>query len=410
MIFHEISSLVTRSIIHPNRRPSLARMTIYSTRFASSGLSRHSFRFPKLKGNILVVGDGDFGYSVALAKELAEMNRESTARLTASSLDSKDAVKDKYSKGEKNLNWLATCSNASTSHGVDATRPGNLFSNNLWDSIIWNFPYPSSVSRASSGEGRLLLTTFLQNTRQSLKPDGSTYITFFSTQATEEQWNLKAIVCNSGYVIANLMSFDPSKIDGYEPKRAYNDKGIPRGTYSTYRLCKSRKIPDRIAPDIRRRDELRSQESKCTTKEILDLLQRNGEFRLDKLRDLYQETFRKRISCGKGKLRNQIEDLSFDDKRIGIELRGSGWYIFRTTNNKGRKSKRKSEVENISKLLQENKGKLRLSQLKDLYQQRFAKPLIYRRKRLKQRLEELTGSAKCFKVELRGDWWIVRNK
>ena len=78
------------------------------------------FRFPPLSGNILVVGDGDFSYSVALANE----NRvRGDAAITASSLDTKCDVEAKYSRGKSNINILDRDSNAVLVHGLDVTKP-----------------------------------------------------------------------------------------------------------------------------------------------------------------------------------------------------------------------------------------------------------------------------------------------
>ena len=72
------------------------------------------FRFPPLNGNILVIGDGDFSYSGALVNE--NQSRGSAA-ITASSLDTKEDVEEKYSRGKENLTLLDLDLNVSVMHG-----------------------------------------------------------------------------------------------------------------------------------------------------------------------------------------------------------------------------------------------------------------------------------------------------
>ncbi|KAL3932929.1 MAG: hypothetical protein SGARI_003831, partial [Bacillariaceae sp.] len=70
---------------------------------------------PPLHGSILVVGDGDFSFSVAIARQ----NKiRGDAYITATSLDSADDVKNRYRKGKKNLKKLAADKNVELLHGI----------------------------------------------------------------------------------------------------------------------------------------------------------------------------------------------------------------------------------------------------------------------------------------------------
>ena len=55
---------------------------------------------PPLDGSILVVGDGDFSYSVELAKKNGPSSK---AHITATSIDTKGEIEKKYSNGRSNL-------------------------------------------------------------------------------------------------------------------------------------------------------------------------------------------------------------------------------------------------------------------------------------------------------------------
>ena len=119
-----------------------------------------------MSGRILVIGDGDFTYSVALAKE---NQRIGSAVITATSLDSKNLVETKYSLAEANLLELSLHPDVCVTHGLDISKLGSLGNERMLDSIIWNFPFPAYSSRASNQEGSALLTSLFRNCCMSLK-------------------------------------------------------------------------------------------------------------------------------------------------------------------------------------------------------------------------------------------------
>ncbi|KAL3905550.1 MAG: hypothetical protein SGARI_004409, partial [Bacillariaceae sp.] len=95
--------------------------------------------FPPLHGEILIVGDGDFSFSASLAQQ---NHTRGNAKIIATSLDSAEDVKKLYAKGTGNLRRLAADRNVSVYHGVSAADIRKPFYNMLFDSIVWNFPYP----------------------------------------------------------------------------------------------------------------------------------------------------------------------------------------------------------------------------------------------------------------------------
>ena len=68
--------------------PQLIKRLFCSTNTGNDS-DKSCFRFPPLTGNILVIGNGDFSYSVALAKENKALG---DAMIFASSLDTKEII------------------------------------------------------------------------------------------------------------------------------------------------------------------------------------------------------------------------------------------------------------------------------------------------------------------------------
>ncbi|KAJ8637160.1 hypothetical protein MRB53_011427 [Persea americana] len=86
---------------------------------------------------ILLVGEGDFSFSLCLAKAFG-----SASNLVTTSLDNYDVVTKKYSQAESNIQNLVKLG-AAVLHGVDATKmklhPD--LSMRKFDRIIFNFPH-----------------------------------------------------------------------------------------------------------------------------------------------------------------------------------------------------------------------------------------------------------------------------
>ena len=149
----------------------------------------------------------------------------------------KDVVENKYHHGKEHLNRLASFSYVTVRHGIDATKFGDLFVEDLWDSSVWNFPHPAHNTQDARREGRELLTKFLENTGPSLKIDGSIYLTMHIHQ--RKRLALNSAARDAALSVVSKLPFCSSNIDGYEPKRSVIDDTIQTKytNCSTYRLC-----------------------------------------------------------------------------------------------------------------------------------------------------------------------------
>lgn len=211
------------------------------------------------KKHILVVGDGDFSFSRALAKG---MNKH---RLFATSLDTFSEVCDKYKSAYENIQALHQLSHVTVCHQVDATNLSqSLQQRQMWDDIIWNFPYPNGKGRAgthSSKDCQLLLSQFLScsvpllNTpgrihvttldRQQPPPQQQTNVSTFCADRTTSttnhtegvsdddtttvpDWNVPALALQFGMELIEERPFLPKDYPGYVPKRSFEDSSFPR--------------------------------------------------------------------------------------------------------------------------------------------------------------------------------------
>jgi hypothetical protein len=131
-----------------------------------------------LRGKILVLGDGDFSFSKAIA--LQTLAQGGKAHITATSLDSRANLLAKYGKAADNLRALRFMPHVRVHHGVDATNleetlcPQLKHQSPTYDAIVWNFPYPVQLRSpsCSPGEGSALLVGLFSNVGPFLVPEG----------------------------------------------------------------------------------------------------------------------------------------------------------------------------------------------------------------------------------------------
>ena len=217
-----------------------------------------SFQFPPLAGNILVVGDGDFSYSVALVHENQRRREEGgnsgATKILATSLDTEATILATYgTAGRNNLATLRRCAEKSkvveVQHNCNATVRGSFGCSNdddggpyYWDHVVWNFPYPTNTGIASTREGANLLSGFFQTMKAILQPNtGLMYVTLNAIQATTGQWDIEHVAREQDLLVTRVLPFDVhnhqsnnNKLTGYQPKRAYSNASIPKINGVTY--------------------------------------------------------------------------------------------------------------------------------------------------------------------------------
>jgi hypothetical protein len=173
-----------------------------------------------MHGKVLVVGESDFSFSVALSKH----NKiRGDAKIFATSLDSADNIKKLYDKGRKNLRQLQADRSVFVFHGIRASDLDDVFAQEKFDGTVWNFPYPETIMKgsATSEQCAPLVRELLNSTKQCLSHDGRIYLTLRMRQggtsneaASEAGWNLEEIAHEYGFEIVDALPFDTEDFPG----------------------------------------------------------------------------------------------------------------------------------------------------------------------------------------------------
>ncbi|RLN44716.1 hypothetical protein BBO99_00003241 [Phytophthora kernoviae] len=218
-----------------------------------AGFSGHGAKMTPVIGpfsdrqRILVVGDGDFSFSLALAVFLGGKN------IVATCYDSKMDLKEKYSNALLNCDALETAG-AEVHFDVDATY---LEQHNWLDesatpfqSIVFNFPHLGGATEEDVVNNQKLLREFFYSTRKFLHPTRGQVLVSLRNTLFYNRWQIQEQAAASGLKLKRTEPFDANIYSGYEPQRTHpaSFRGEPPSTtgahYFIFALDKSIKAVD----------------------------------------------------------------------------------------------------------------------------------------------------------------------
>ncbi|KAL6844696.1 hypothetical protein ACP4OV_025355 [Aristida adscensionis] len=188
--------------------------------------------------SILLVGDGDFSFSLALATAFG-----SGANLVATSLDTHDVLRGKYSKAESNIMELKRLG-ATVLHGVDAKKM--RFHTDLktrkFDRIVFNFPHAGFKGKEDDMHlinlHKELLWGFFCNARHLVRRYGGIHVTH-KIGYPYDGWDLEHLAFECSLVMITKVLFQKEDYPGYNQKRgdsARSDEPFDLGVCYTFKF------------------------------------------------------------------------------------------------------------------------------------------------------------------------------
>ncbi|XP_034679300.1 uncharacterized protein LOC117909383 [Vitis riparia] len=169
---------------------------------------------------ILLVGEGDFSFSAALAVAFA-----SATNITATSLDSIEFLSTNYRHALSNIDTLRSLG-AKVMHDVDATKMAHVFPFNCmrFDRVVYNFPlagfFPNASREDKIRRNQMLVQLFLENAKKMIHIDGEIHITHKSNGFFYE-WNLEFLASRVGLRLIEEEPFNFMDYPGYRTKYGF---------------------------------------------------------------------------------------------------------------------------------------------------------------------------------------------
>ncbi|KAG8049864.1 hypothetical protein GUJ93_ZPchr0009g1311 [Zizania palustris] len=191
--------------------------------------------------SILTVGDGDFSFSRALATAFG-----SGDNLVATSLDTYEDLRIKYSKAESNITELKRMG-ATVLHGVNAKRMKDHtdLKARRFDRIVFNFPHAGFIGKEDSVlviySHKELVRGFFSNARHLLRPCGEVHVSHKSGWPYDS-WDIEQLATESSHAMVEQVYFQKEDYPGYNNKRgdgSRSDTPFPLGLCYTYKFISS---------------------------------------------------------------------------------------------------------------------------------------------------------------------------
>ena len=189
--------------------------------------------------NVLLCGDGDFSFSLSVARILSlNVDETSESKLVATSYELKETLAEVYPSFVETLQELED--RGGRSHfNVDATRLHETLPESIrgckFDRIVWNFPC-TAVARGQDGQNEAmddnknLVRRFVRSARQYLAGGGEIHICH-KTKPPFNQWKLEEVVICScddpAYKYLGRIVLDRAVLPPYVPRKALDKKSFP---------------------------------------------------------------------------------------------------------------------------------------------------------------------------------------
>ncbi|KAG5053403.1 hypothetical protein AAZV13_02G253300 [Glycine max] len=191
---------------------------------------------------ILLVGEGDFSFSLSLANAFG-----SASNMVATSLDSKVTVIGKYSRASTNLNELENLG-CTIVHEVDVHTMNKhpLLQRKYFDRIVFNFPHAGFVYREHDScqieLHKHVVLGFLKSARQMVSQDGEIHVTHKNAHPFNNWKVVKLAEELAKLVLVERVPFYLFEYPGYINKRGSGhrcDQSFPVGDCSTFKFSKA---------------------------------------------------------------------------------------------------------------------------------------------------------------------------
>ncbi|CAK7323367.1 unnamed protein product [Dovyalis caffra] len=191
------------------------------------------------KHRILLVGEGDFSFSLSLARAFG-----SARNLVSTTVDTQDNIAKRYSNGVGNVRELEE-KGGLVFYGVDAKEMSKHFflRTQRFDRIVYNFPHVGFLYREDSycqiQLNKRLIKGYLSNAKVLLREEKGEIHVAHKEGDPYDKWDLVKKAEKIGLVLHEMVPFSREDYPGYDNKRAHgdcSDAPFRLGDCSTYKF------------------------------------------------------------------------------------------------------------------------------------------------------------------------------
>ncbi|CAH8306147.1 unnamed protein product [Eruca vesicaria subsp. sativa] len=156
---------------------------------------------------MLLVGEGEFSFSLSLAKAFA-----SVAKITAVSLDVRVGLGRQYNNGKGNVEELERLG-CTVVHGVNVHTMTSDFRLSRYDRIVFDFPH--------AGKHKDVVRGFIESAREMVNESGEIYFTNM-TMYPFNKLDIKSLAGEKGLRLIQPVQFKKWIFPGYSTKSDFH--------------------------------------------------------------------------------------------------------------------------------------------------------------------------------------------
>lgn len=201
----------------------IALMSYASSMTTSTSHYRSLFE----KKNILILGDGDFSFTLSL------MKMSSCKNLLSTTMDTQCKLESSFAKAASNVQEIIRLG-GQIEYEIDATKMPDRFADLDLDIILWNFPH--IPGKQNIKYNRELIQNFLDSSKKVITKsdqintsskkrcvvltlcEGQSGLKAKDTHEWNHSWKLSHIAAEAGFLIVENEHFDIGAFEGYEPQ------------------------------------------------------------------------------------------------------------------------------------------------------------------------------------------------
>jgi len=198
------------------------RYPAWSTKKLAKVAAKFDFTARMRMGSVLFVGEGNLSFALTMSRK----PRVPTSSILATVYEAEEDLTDAaYENARKLLNH-----GCSVTTGVDATQLANTIGKRQFRTIIFQFPNVASRNPCyGQNPNHVLVTRFLKNARNHLKPGGLVVISTVDSPFYEGAFKMDEAARKAGSAAPAIYTFDPEDYPGYTRQNTDNEESAADG-------------------------------------------------------------------------------------------------------------------------------------------------------------------------------------